>query len=116
MHELPVIGTIIKMVLKHAEANGAQQVVAVHLEVGELSDLEDRWMQRYFDHLANNTIAAGARLKIVRIPVIMRCLGCSHQYKIELEVDEQQRCPQCDSRETTMISGREYTLKNLEVI
>jgi len=37
--------------MKHAVTNNVNKVMAVHLQVGELSDLEDKWMQQYFDYL-----------------------------------------------------------------
>ena len=46
MHELPVINSILSVVLKHAAANQVKKVVAIHLQVGEMSDLEDAWMQQ----------------------------------------------------------------------
>jgi len=49
MHELSVMEGILNVVLKHARQNGVQRVVAVSLRVGEMTDLVDEWMQRYFD-------------------------------------------------------------------
>lgn len=116
MHELPVINSILKVVLKHAADNNVKKVVAVHLQVGELSDLEDKWMQQYFDSLAKDTIAQGARLVIERIPVVMKCSDCGMSYTVNMKEDKSLACPECGSNEHTMISGREYFIKNLEAI
>ncbi|MCE5262956.1 MAG: hydrogenase maturation nickel metallochaperone HypA, partial [Deltaproteobacteria bacterium] len=45
MHELSVTEAILKIVLKHAEANSVRQVVAIHLRIGKMSDLQDEWLQ-----------------------------------------------------------------------
>jgi hydrogenase nickel incorporation protein HypA/HybF len=116
MHELPVINSILKVVLKHAVDNNVSKVVAVHLQVGELSDLEDQWMQQYFDHLAKGGIAEGAELKIERTPVVMQCMDCEHSYVANLKEDKALSCPECGSGKNTMVSGREYIVKNLEAI
>ena len=50
MHELPVTKSILGIVLRHAESNNVQRVVSIELSIGALSDLEDEWLQRYFDH------------------------------------------------------------------
>lgn len=116
MHELPVINSILKVVLKHAVDNNVKKVVAVHLQVGELSDLEDKWMQQYFDHLAKGGIAEGARLEIERTPVVMKCAECEMSYVVDLKQDKAMVCPECGSKKNTLISGREYFVKNLEAI
>jgi len=116
MHELPVINNILKVVLKHAVDNNVKKVVAVHLQVGELSDLEDKWMQQYFDHLAKDGIAEGARLKIERIPVVMKCSDCGMSYAANIKEDKSLVCPDCGSSKNIMVSGREYFIKNLEAI
>ncbi len=116
MHELPVINSILKVVLRHAVKNQVTKVIAVHLQVGELSDLEDKWMQQYFEHLAKGGIAEGARLKIERIPVVMKCDACGMTYAIQIRNDPSPACPECQSLKQTMVSGREYVIKNLEAI
>lgn len=116
MHELPVIKSIIGIVEKHAHENNVKKLIAVHLRVGELSDLEDKWMQKYFDHLAGNGIASGAVLKIERTPVVMQCDECDMKYVVQIKKDEDLNCPACSSRKYHMISGREYVIQNLEAI
>ena len=67
MHELPITESILRVVLKHAETNKVRRVVTIHLQIGKLSDLEDEWIQRYFDYLSKGTLAEGAKLKIERM-------------------------------------------------
>lgn len=116
MHELPVISSILKIVEKHAADHQVKKVVAIHLQVGELSDLEDKWMQQYFDSLSKNSIARGAKLKIERIPVIMRCNNCGMSFSISVSDDSPSACPGCQSEKQTLVSGREYYIKHLEAI
>ena len=115
MHELPVTGEILKIVLKHAEMNSVQQVIAIHLQIGKLSDLEDEWIQRYFDYLSKGTVAQGAKLKIERMPIIMQCNACSTSYEAEVEKLGELVCPNCGQKDSTLISGREYYIKDMEV-
>ncbi|MGA2515825.1 MAG: hydrogenase maturation nickel metallochaperone HypA [Thermodesulfobacteriota bacterium] len=116
MHELPITESILKIVLKHAEGNRVQKVIAIHLQVGKLSDLEDDWIQRYFDYLSKGTIAEGAKLKIERTPVMMRCNGCSASYETDIVRMDDLVCPACGERGGTILSGREYTVKEMEVL
>jgi hydrogenase nickel incorporation protein HypA/HybF len=117
MHELPVIDSILKVVLRHAAENHARQVISVTLLVGALSDLENEWMQRYFDQLSKGTIAASAVLKISRVPVIVACQSCQVEFEIAPHEKTEIVCPGCNSRQGfTMLSGREYYIKEMEII
>lgn len=116
MHELPVTEGILNIVLKHAAGARVKKVVSISLKVGEMSDLEDEWIQRYFDYLSKDTIAQGAKLKIERVPVTIRCNNCAEVYAVDIRKTAETCCPACGSDAGTMISGREYHVKDMEVI
>jgi hydrogenase nickel incorporation protein HypA/HybF len=115
MHELPITESILKIVLKHAEINNVRKVIAIHLQVGKLSDLEDDWIQRYFDYLSKGTVAEGAKLKIERTPMMVQCHACSTSYEAEKARMGDLVCPACGEKGGTLLSGREYTIKEMEV-
>ncbi|KQC06995.1 MAG: hypothetical protein APR62_00790 [Smithella sp. SDB] len=115
MHELPVTESILKIVIKHAEKNNVRQVVAINLQIGKLSDLEDEWIQRYFDYLSKGTLAEGARLKIERMPIMMQCSNCSTSYETEASNLGELVCPACGGKNIALVSGREYYIKDMEV-
>jgi len=115
MHELPITESILKIVLKHAEMNNARKVLAIHLQVGKLSDLEDEWIQRYFDYLSKGTLAEGAKLKIERTPIMVQCHACSTAYEAEIARMDDLVCPACGEKGGTLLSGREYFIKEMEV-
>ena len=43
------------IVQKHAIKNGVKKVHVVNLEIGALSDLQNEWIQRYFDYLSKGS-------------------------------------------------------------
>ena len=114
MHELPVIEDILKVVLAHAVKHRVKRVVAIHLEVGELSDLEDQWMQHYFDYLSKGSRAEKARLVIERIPAKLQCAQCGETFPFTMVGDEGNDCPICAAGSCRLISGQGYFVKNLE--
>jgi hydrogenase nickel incorporation protein HypA/HybF len=116
MHELAVTEGILKVVLRHAAASGASRVVGVGLRIGELSDLADEWVQRYFDYLSRDTIAAGARIRIDRIPVVFRCETCGEPFPVRLREMKDVACPACGPGKAALVSGREFTVQQIEVI
>jgi len=116
MHELPVMESVLKIVLGHAERNHVRKIVAIHLKVGELSDLMEDWMQRYFDYVSKDTLAEGAVLKILRIPVRFRCSGCGMEFGADVRKEAEIRCPGCGADRPVLVSGREYFIENMEVL
>ena len=115
MHELQVTESILNIALKYAGMNDVSRIVSIQLRVGEMSDLEDEWMQKYFDQLSEDTIAKGAKLKIEKIPVVMECDECAHSFSVNIREMKEILCPECSSKECTLTSGREYYVKNMEV-
>ena len=115
MHELYVTKSIYQIVMKHALKGKVKQVLSVNLEIGALSDLQGEWIQRYFDRLSRGTIAEGARLKINRVPAVFLCNCCQQSFKIDSLLKHDLSCQQCFSREVSLVSGREYHVKNMEV-
>jgi hydrogenase nickel incorporation protein HypA/HybF len=116
MHELQVTESILDIVLKHAEANQVNKILSIQLRIGELSDLENEWIQHYFDYLSKGSLAEGATLKIERVPVVMQCDDCSHQHEVNLNENKDIQCPECGGKEHTFVSGREYYIKDMEVV
>jgi hydrogenase nickel incorporation protein HypA/HybF len=116
MHELPVTEGILKIVLQHAPAESVSKIVRIFLEVGELSDLEDEWIQRYFDYLSKGTRAEKAELVIQRIPIMFQCDQCANRFEIKREALQDLQCPECGSTECKFVSGKGYYIKNMEVV
>jgi hydrogenase nickel incorporation protein HypA/HybF len=114
MHELPITKSIFQIVLKHARANNVKRVIAVNLEIGALSDLQDEWIQRYFDRLNRGTVVEGAKLKTNRVPVVFRCNACQAQFEVNSLLDAGLSCAQCHSSKVSLVSGREYQVKSME--
>jgi hydrogenase nickel incorporation protein HypA/HybF len=115
MHELPVTEGILRVVLAHAEPQHVRRVLTIRLRIGELSDLEEPWIQRYFDHVSRGTIAEGARIEIEKAPARVRCGGCGETFTVNLRKGGSIRCPACSGDEVSLVSGDEYHVKSIEV-
>ncbi|MGP8153560.1 MAG: hydrogenase maturation nickel metallochaperone HypA [Smithella sp.] len=114
MHELPVIQSILDVVLNHARMNQVSKVHSISLAIGELSDLQDEWLQRYFDYISKGTLAEGARLVIERTPVVLKCASCAKEIPVKVGEMKDIVCPVCGNKELTLIAGREYFIKSME--
>ena len=114
MHELSITQDVVKIVLDHAEKNGVRKVLSVNIKAGELRDVVEEWMQRFFDYLSKGTIAEGAKLKIERVPVIFRC-RCGETFPVNIKERRDIACPQCKGGDVALISGREFEIVGIEV-
>jgi len=116
MHELPLTESILNVVLKYAAANKANQVLSIHMQIGELCDVEEEWLQRYFDYLSKDTMAEKAKLKIERMPVVVQCAACQALYEIQPAQIGNLVCPACGAISGVFVSGREYHVKAMAVL
>lgn len=114
VHELSIMGNILDIVLEYAGKSGAKKVSKINLIVGDLSDLIPEWMQTYFEFVSKDTIAENAKLEITRVPAVIRCKKCNHEFRLNRE-NWQFSCVICQSSEIELLSGREFTVESIEV-
>lgn len=115
MHELSITQSILEIALNYAQRHKAQKILEIHLQIGEITDLEDEWLQRYFDFLSKDTIAEDAKVKIERIPAQGQCSKCLTIFPLD-KITWNNKCPSCAGRDWELISGREFRVEALEVI
>ncbi len=116
MHELPITKRILDIVLHHAAGQNVRRIVRVHLRVGALSDLEDHWIQHYFNYLSRGTLAEHAELAITRTPLTVRCRSCTRTLEITRDDLGRANCPDCGDTGCELVAGREYFIENMEVL
>lgn len=115
MHELSVTESILTIVLKHAQTNRAEKVLAINLKIGELSELVGECIQHYFDYLSKGTIAEGAVIDVERSPIIFQCNDCEHSFEVSLRDTRDFTCPRCGGVKVSLISGREFYIKDITI-
>ena len=90
-------------------------MVSIHLQVGELRDLTEEWIQRYFDYLSPGTLAEGAKIALTGIPVKMTCQACQASFSSDIHLDKIE-CPECGNDKPTLTGGDEFLIESIEVI
>lgn len=113
MHELPITENILKIVCKHAQEAKAKQVSDIYLVIGNFSSIVDDSVQFYWDFIAKDTICELAKLHFRRIPSVMECDNCHHQYTLTNDLTP---CPICNSIHIHLISGDEFYIESIDVI
>lgn len=112
MHELAVTESILEISLRHAQKARATRITDLYLVIGQLSSIMDDSVQFYWDIIAKDTLAEGARLHFKRIPAELQCLDCGNTYAPSKEI---LACPQCHSIRVKFTAGEEFQLESIEV-
>ena len=113
MHELPVTQSILDIALKHANKAEAKRITDLHIVMGELSKLVDESIQFYWDIIAKDTIAEGAKLHFRIVPTEFQCMACFEKY--HPEDNDTFQCPNCGSVGVKIIAGEEFSLEAIDV-
>jgi hydrogenase nickel incorporation protein HypA/HybF len=120
MHELATTREILEIVLRHAGRHDVRKVERIFLEIGELSDLEQEWIQRYFDRISRGTVAEAAKIEVEIRPCSFACGDCGTVFPARLpggsSAAEELSCPHCGSAAVRMISGDEYRVTHMEAM
>ena len=113
MHELPATRGMLEVALEAARDAGAVRIREIHLVVGDLTSMVDDSVQFYFDILAVDTIAEGARLVFLREPALLTCHACGHREGVTPPL--RPSCPRCDSLRLEVTGGRAFRVDSLEI-
>lgn len=112
MHELSLCRDLVAMVAEVAAAENATKVKTISLELGPFAHIEPNSILFCFDAVAEGTLAAGAKLEIIRTPARALCPKCRHQ---QMLTERFQSCELCDYFPIELVNGNEFVLKSLEV-
>ncbi|MGE5582169.1 MAG: hydrogenase maturation nickel metallochaperone HypA [Bacillota bacterium] len=112
MHELSLTEKILRLVLTEAETHRAKRVTKIKIVIGELSGILESCVEFYFQLIAKDTPAQGAKLEFTRAEARLYCIHCAKEFK------KQPRdflCPECGSLGRLTASGQECTVESIEV-
>lgn len=113
MHELPATQGMLEVALDAAREAGARRIREIHLVVGELTSMVDDSVQFYFDILARDTLAEGARLVVRREPALLACHACGHRGEVVPPLSP--ACPRCASLRLEVTGGQAFRVDSLDV-
>ncbi|HIP68881.1 MAG TPA: hydrogenase maturation nickel metallochaperone HypA [Chromatiales bacterium] len=112
MHEMSLCEGVLQVLQNEAKSQGFNKVLAVWLEIGDLSSVEPEAMLFSFEVVSRNSLADGAKLKIINVPGSAWCMQCSKTVTVKQRFDE---CPDCGSYQLQVTAGDEMKIKELEV-
>ncbi len=112
MHELAVTENLLDIALRHGKSAGAKKITDLYLVIGPLSSIIDESVQFYWDILAKETIAEGAKLHFKRTQCKFICLDCNQEFLLK---EGNYFCPYCGSINGKILSGDEFYLESIDI-
>lgn len=116
MHEMALVRNIVDIVVDSCAGQNVGKVRAVHLTIGEMSDVVDAYIPGLFRFLARGTVAEEADVVIRRTPLMVRCTECGEVFRIDVRDDATWECPRCNARQKyRLFSGNEFRIDSIEI-
>jgi len=112
MHELSVTENLLEIALEHGKKAGARKITDLYLTIGPLSSIVDESVQFYWDIIAKETIAEGAKLHFQRTQCRFICLECEQEFTLN---GENYCCPLCGSIRVKLLTGDEFYLESIGI-
>jgi hydrogenase nickel incorporation protein HypA/HybF len=113
LHELSIALSLLEGVTQAARREGVAEVRAVHLRIGALSGVSADALTFSWEQASVDTVAAGSRLEIERIPLAVYCEPCGGE--VLPAPGTGLLCPACGTPAPSIIRGRELQLVAMEV-
>ncbi len=113
MHEMSYVVRFVNQALETAKEHHAGRVLSLHVDVGEMTGIEDEFLQRYYVTACKGTILEGSSLTITHIPIRAVCDNCQCEYHPDKEHDY--LCPSCHSGRCHITEGRGATLRQIKM-
>ncbi|HET6421067.1 MAG TPA: hydrogenase maturation nickel metallochaperone HypA [Geobacteraceae bacterium] len=109
MHEMSITQGVVEIC---ESAAAGKRVLAVVLEIGELSNIIPDAVEFCFEACTKDTALEGAQLIIERIPGRGRCRECNAEFAVKAYYEP---CPACGEYKVDLLAGEELRVKELEV-
>ena len=114
MHELSIANSLVEVATEHATRISVERVTAITLRVGVLSCVQRDALETCFEMVSRNSIAEGAEIHIVELPVVVFCPCCKKE--VELPGVQAFLCPRCNTPSGDVRQGRELEIESIAVI
>jgi len=112
MHELSLARSVLDIVQQNVPADELPNVRAVSMKVGQLAGVIPESLEFCFQSLVAGTPLGSSSLRIERIPFRIHCRQCD---QISMSEGGFGLCPLCGSPETTILSGNELQVAEIEL-
>lgn len=104
---------VIRIIEGLAKEQDIKHVNEIVLEIGELSSVVPMFMDEYFPIVVNDKpLFDKCKLNFITIPGNAICDDCHTTFNI---IENEGYCPKCHSFDKTLISGKEFSIREILV-
>ena len=112
MHEIGLLRQLVRTVRAFASEHHIPAVSEVTVDCGELSLVIPEYLQELYPVATKGSMLEGTRLNIHIIPGLAECDACDEIFNV---IEYKGFCPNCGSFEKTVLSGKDFTVKEIVV-
>ena len=112
MHEIGIVRQLLRTVTAFAEEKGIKEIREVVVDCGELSLVISEYVQELYPPVVKGSILEKAKLTVNIVPGLAECEDCDEIFNV---VEHKGFCPNCGSVEKTVLSGKEFTVREIVV-
>lgn len=113
MHELAIARNIQEIVEDQLRTlKEPIRVAKLNLKIGRMTTIVPEILEFYLKLISEGTVLEAASLAIDEVPICAYCKGCGSSFEIQ---ELQFVCPNCQSSQLELTSGRELVVESIEV-
>lgn len=113
MHELGIVIQVVKQLDSYMDEHNIHKIDTIVLQIGALSSVYPKYIEDVYPIAVEKTRLKDTKLEIDVTPGIGKCNACGFVYNL---VENQNKCPKCTSHGFSIISGREFMIKQIVVL
>ncbi len=110
MHELGIMINVVQTVENFAKENEIAEIDTLVLQIGELSSIIPRFAEACYPAAVDGTMLEDTKLEIEILPGNCICDNCKKVFNL---IKANGQCPNCDSKNWELLSGREFLIKEI---
>ncbi len=112
MHEIGIVRQILRTVTEFAETNQIRDIREVVVDCGELSLVIPAYLEQVYPAVVKDSILQSASLRVNTVPGMAECDECDEIFNV---VENKGVCPSCGSFEKTVLSGRDFKVREIVI-
>ncbi|WP_332841592.1 MULTISPECIES: hydrogenase maturation nickel metallochaperone HypA [Paraclostridium] len=110
LHELGVVIEVVKTVERVVLEQNLNKVDTVVLQIGELSSMIPKYIRECYPAAVDGTMLHDTKLEIEILPGNGICKECSKVFNL---IENNRKCPNCNSTEWEILGGKEFFIKEI---
>ncbi|MCR4804115.1 MAG: hydrogenase maturation nickel metallochaperone HypA [Clostridia bacterium] len=112
MHEIGIVRQLVRTLTDFAAENDVKDIREVVVDCGELSLVIPEYLEELYPVVAKGSILENAKLTVCMVPGLAECEDCDEIFNV---IEHKGYCPKCGSFEKTVLSGKDFTIREIVV-